>query len=145
MIRLCGKLAGKQLFIRRSRGYAPNPLRLPFPLPPMLAAGAELKNTFCLTRENYAFLSHHIGDMENYETLRSFEEGIAHYEKLFRIQPAHSPATCTQITWRPAMLAPRAEKENLTLVQVQHHHAHLAACLADNGWASHEPVIGLSL
>ena len=54
---------------------------------PLLAAGAELKNTFCLTRDRYAFLSHHIGDLENYETLHSFEEGVAHFERLFRIQP----------------------------------------------------------
>ncbi|MFH1632912.1 MAG: carbamoyltransferase HypF, partial [Chloroflexota bacterium] len=69
--------------LRRSRGYAPDPLQLPFDAPPLLATGAELKNTFCLTRERYAFLSHHIGDMENYETLRSFEDGVAHFERLF--------------------------------------------------------------
>jgi hydrogenase maturation protein HypF len=78
------------------------PLPLPA-VPPLLAAGAELKNTFCLARDRYAFLSHHIGDLENYETLRSFEEGIQHYQRLFRVQPRDaSPVTCTPITWRRA-------------------------------------------
>ena len=62
--------------IRRSRGYSPFPVKLPFEVPPLLATGSELKNTFCLTNRNYAFLSHHIGDMENYETLKSFEQGV---------------------------------------------------------------------
>ena len=73
--------------VRRARGYAPDPILLPLSTAPTLATGAELKNTFCLTREGYAFLSHHIGDLENYETLRSFEEGIRHFERLFRVQP----------------------------------------------------------
>jgi hydrogenase maturation protein HypF len=131
-------------FVRRSRGYAPDPIRLPFTLPPVLAVGAELKNSFCLTRERYAFLSHFIGDMENYETLRSFEEGIAHLERLFRIQP--ETLTCDL---HPDYLAShyaqeRASRENLPLIQVQHHHAHLAACLAENNWTDETPVIGLS-
>jgi len=77
----------KPYLIRRSRGYAPDPSSWLKPVRPILATGAELKNVFCLTRQNYAFVSHHIGDMENFETLRSFEEGILHYERLFRIQP----------------------------------------------------------
>ena len=73
--------------IRRSRGYAPNPIVLPVKIPEILACGAELKNTFALSRENYAFVSHHIGDLENYETLRAFESGIEHFQRLFRIKP----------------------------------------------------------
>ncbi len=74
--------------IRRSRGYAPDAVQLPFTSSTMiLGCGAELKNTFCLTRDAYAFMSHHIGDLENYETLCSFESGIEHYQRLFRIQP----------------------------------------------------------
>ncbi|MCA9936091.1 MAG: carbamoyltransferase HypF, partial [Anaerolineales bacterium] len=76
-----------QLPLRRSRGYAPFPVKLPWDMPPTLAAGAELKNTFCITNGRYAFLSHHIGDMENYETLQSFEQGVAHFERLFRVTP----------------------------------------------------------
>lgn len=129
--------------LRRARGYAPDPIQLPESLPPILAAGAELKNTFCLSREQYAFLSHHIGDLENYETLMSFEKGIKHYENLFRIKPE-----VIAVDMHPNYLATRygtqrANAENIPLVKVQHHHAHLAACLADNGWTSDEPVIGL--
>jgi len=131
--------------LRRARGYAPDPIPLPRELPKVLATGAELKNTFCLTRERYAFLSHHIGDLENYETLRSFEEGVEHYERLFRIKPE---IIATDL--HPDYLATRygvqrATAERLPLIQIQHHHAHLAACLADNGWTSTDPVIGLSM
>ena len=80
-------VASQPYLLRRARGYAPSPLLLPHQFPPLLATGAELKNAFCLTRDRYAFLSHHIGDLENFETLKSFEEGIAHYERMFRIQP----------------------------------------------------------
>ncbi|MEN4042890.1 MAG: carbamoyltransferase HypF [Anaerolineaceae bacterium] len=130
--------------IRRARGYAPDPLLLPSAVPSILAAGAELKNTFCLSRQNYAFLSQHIGDLENYETLASFEEGIRHCERLFRIQPQaiacdlHPDYLATQYARQ------RAEHQRLPLFEIQHHHAHLAACLADNGWSTDEPVIGLS-
>jgi hydrogenase maturation protein HypF len=74
-------------YLRRSRGYAPYPVYLSFETKPTLAVGGELKNTFCLTRDKYAFLSHHIGDMENAETYASFEQGIEHLSRLFRIQP----------------------------------------------------------
>ena len=74
--------------LRRSRGYAPNPIQLPWKnVPQILASGPELKNTFCITNKDYAFLSHHIGDMENYETLQSFQAGIQHFERIFRIEP----------------------------------------------------------
>ncbi len=136
--------AGRPYFFRRARGSAPQPVNLPLEIPSLLAAGAELKNTFCLTRDSYAFLSHHIGDLENLETLQSFEEGIAHYEKLFRITPE-----LIACDLHPDYLASRfahtkADSENLPLIQVQHHHAHLASVLADNGWNTDEPVIGLS-
>jgi hydrogenase maturation protein HypF len=129
--------------LRRARGYAPDPIQLPAPLPSILAAGAELKNTFCLSRDQYAFLSHHIGDLENYETLLSFETGIKHYENLFHVTPQ-----TIAVDLHPNYLATRygiqrASEGNIPLIQVQHHHAHLAACLADNAWNSDEPVIGL--
>jgi hydrogenase maturation protein HypF len=109
--------------LRRARGYAPNPNQLHMDLPPLLATGPELKNTFCLTRENYAFVSHHIGDLENYETLRAFEDGIRHYERLFRIEP-----TAIAYDLHPDYLATRyalkrAEEESLPTIGVQHHHA----------------------
>ncbi len=130
--------------IRRSRGYAPDPIQLPYAIPSILAVGAELKNTFCLTRDDYAFLSHFIGDMENYETLRSFEEGIAHFERLFRIQPGVIASDLHPDYLATRYAVQRATESGLPLVQVQHHHAHLAACLADNHWDTDEPVLGLS-
>jgi hydrogenase maturation protein HypF len=128
------------LYLRRSRGYAPYPVHLPFTTRPTLAVGGELKNTFCLTRARYAFLSHHIGDMENVETYASFEQGVAHLGGLFRVEPELMacdlhPGYFTT-TW-----AQRNAK--IPLVPVQHHHAHIAACLVDNG-LENQPVIGLS-
>jgi len=131
-------------FLRRSRGYAPDPIQLPFDAPPLLATGAELKNTFCLTRERYAFLSHHIGDMQNYETLRSFEDGVAHFERLFRIKPeaiAHDLHP-DYLSTRYALQ--RAERENLPTFAVQHHHAHVAACMAEHGLTGESPLIGVA-
>jgi hydrogenase maturation protein HypF len=137
-------MAGSPVFLRRSRGYAPDPLRLPFAIPPTLGAGAELKNTFCLTRQEYAFVSHHIGDLENYETLQSFEEGIRHYEKLFRIHPERLACDLHPDYLATHYSQERAAAENLPLTLVQHHHAHLAACLAENGWSTKDPAIGLT-
>lgn len=130
-------------FLRRSRGYAPDSIRLPTHVPPILAVGAELKNTFCLTRENYAFLSHHIGDMENLETFQSFEEGIRHFENLFHVQPEVLACDLHPNYLATCYAQERSAQNKLPLVTVQHHHAHLAACLADNGWITSEPVIGL--
>ncbi|HEY3240675.1 MAG TPA: carbamoyltransferase HypF, partial [Acidimicrobiia bacterium] len=79
---------GRELLLRRSRGYAPRPLRLPWVFPrPVLATGAELKSTFCLAKGHHAFVSHHIGDLENYETYASFTEGIEHFCRLFDVAP----------------------------------------------------------
>ena len=79
---------GRETLIRRSRGYAPQPLALSFEVRrPILACGAELKNTFCLAKRDRAFVSHHIGDLENFETLRSFREGIDHFQRIFEIDP----------------------------------------------------------
>ncbi len=130
--------------LRRSRGYAPFPVHLPFDAPTLLATGAELKNTFCITRDRYAFLSHHIGDMENYETLQSFESGVAHFERLFRI---HLQALAYDL--HPNYLATRyalerAEHQGLKAIGVQHHHAHIAACMVENGLRGDRPVIGVA-
>ncbi|MBI3764785.1 MAG: carbamoyltransferase HypF, partial [Chloroflexi bacterium] len=133
---------GAELPNRRSRGYAPFPVKLPFDVPPLVAVGGELKNTFCVARERYAFMSHHIGDMENLETLQSFEAGVAHFERLFRITPeiiAHD--------LHPDYLSTRFAIRNsqpATRIPVQHHHAHIAACLAENGHSGDRPVIGVA-
>jgi hydrogenase maturation protein HypF len=128
--------------IRRSRGYSPFPVKLPFDVPQLLATGSELKNTFCITNGNYAFLSHHIGDMENYETLKSFEQGVEHFEKLFRVKPEAIACDLHPNYLASRYAQERAERENLPLFSIQHHHAHIAACMAENGL--HEPVIGVS-
>jgi len=128
--------------LRRSRGYAPAPVMLPHSVPPILAVGGELKNVFCLARERYAFLSPHIGDMENAETVEAFEEMVEHFERLFHTQPeiiAHD--------LHPGYLGTRWACEHAggrELIAVQHHHAHAAACMADNSLPGDEPVIALA-
>ncbi|MFH1650801.1 MAG: carbamoyltransferase HypF [Chloroflexota bacterium] len=136
-------VAGKPQVLRRARGYAPHPVRLPFPARQVLACGAELKNTFCLTRDEYAFVSQHIGDMENLETLAHFEDTLALYEKLFRIKP-EAVACDLHPDYLPTKYARElAEKTGLPLFSVQHHHAHAVGCLADNG--ARGPAISVSL
>ncbi|TDD66662.1 carbamoyltransferase HypF [Actinomadura darangshiensis] len=128
---------GRTLPVRRSRGYTPEPVPIAAGRP-VLACGAELKNTFCLTRDGRAFVSHHIGDLENHETLRAFEEGIEHFRRLFDIAPeliAYDP--------HPEYLSTKyALDQDLPSAAVQHHHAHIASCLADNGVDG--PVIGVA-
>jgi hydrogenase maturation protein HypF len=130
-------------FCRRARGYAPYPIHLPYQSKQILGCGAEEKNTFCLTRDNYAFVSQHIGDMENMETLEHYVNTIELYQKLFRIKP-EIIACDTHPEYLPTKYAKElAEKERLKLIPIQHHHAHIASCLADNGVKG--PVIGVAL
>jgi hydrogenase maturation protein HypF len=123
--------AGRRVVLRRSRGYVPAPLALPGGTPrPLLACGAELKNTFCVAKGDRAWVSHHIGDLENYETLRSFTEGVEHFERLFAVTPE-----VVVHDLHPEYLSTKyaLEREGVELLGVQHHHAHLAACLAEHG------------
>ena len=127
-----------ELLIRRSRGYVPCSVGLPIPAArPLLACGAEQKSTFCLAREGRAWVGHHIGDLEHYATLSAFREGIEHFERLFAVQPevvAHD--------LHPDYLSSgyALERDGVELVGVQHHHAHLAACLAEHGLEG--PAVG---
>jgi hydrogenase maturation protein HypF len=127
--------------LRRSRGYAPYPVPLPFESVPVFAAGAELKNTFCLARDRNAFMSQHIGDLSNYDALLSYENSVDHLEKLYRVQTeviahdAHPDYAATKYAQR------RAQEANLPTVAVQHHHAHLASCLAEH--KLDQPAIGV--
>ena len=121
------------MMLRRSRGYVPARLTLPVPASaPLLACGAEQKNTFCVARGERAWVSHHIGDLKHVCTLRAYTEGIAHFERLFAVTPEvvvhdrHPGYLSTQYA---------AERHGVALVDVQHHHAHLAACLAEHGLA----------
>jgi hydrogenase maturation protein HypF len=117
------------IYLRRSRGYAPYPVQFPFELKPTLAVGGELKNTFCLARDHYAFLSHHIGDMENAETYESFEQGVQQLSHIFRVEPQ-----VIAFDLHPNYFTTHyAQKLNIPKIAIQHHHAHIAACMADNG------------
>jgi hydrogenase maturation protein HypF len=130
---------------RRSRGYVPFPVRLPWHVDPLLAVGGELKNTFCVTNRNYGFMSHHIGDLQNYETLRSFESGIAHFEGLFRAKPQAIAYDLHPDYLSTRYALQRAASDGIPLMAIQHHHAHVAACMAENGLDGRNRVIGAAL
>ena len=131
---------GVERVLRRSRGFVPRAIDLGMEVAEILACGGELKNTFCLSKGRYAVLSQHIGDMENYETLVFFEETLANLKKLFRVEPRavahdlHPGYLSTQY----ALRVPGLEK-----IGVQHHHAHIASCMAENGLRG--KVIGVAL
>jgi hydrogenase maturation protein HypF len=130
---------GRERVLRRSRGYVPHPVDLGVSLREILACGAELKNTLCLTKGNYAILSQHIGDLENYETLVFFEETLANLKKLFRVEPQAVAYDLhpRYISTRFALGSPLEPK-----IGVQHHHAHIASCMAENHL--HDRVIGVA-
>lgn len=140
IIRMVGRVPRQ---LRRSRGYVPIPVFLPeemSELPSVLAVGAELKNTICITKENRAFLSQHVGDMENLETFDFFRLTISHMESILEIRPkvmAHD--------LHPDYLSSKfgREQDEIPTLAVQHHHAHIVSCLAENGVKG--PVIGLAL
>jgi hydrogenase maturation protein HypF len=138
---VCMVEEGNQL-IRRARGYAPYPIHLPFVSDEVLAVGAELKNTFCATKDNYAFVSQHIGDMENIETLDHFSTTVQLYKRLFRLNPR-----ILACDLHPDYLATRyayeiAEREGVKVIPVQHHHAHIVSCMVENEVT--QPVIGVA-
>ncbi len=132
-----------ELPLRRSRGYAPRPIELPFACPrPLLAVGGQLKVTFALGRDRHAFLSHHLGDLDHYDAFRAFEKDVALYQQLFAITPEllvhdlHPDYVTTSFAQR------QAERSGIDLLAVQHHHAHMASCMAENGLT--EPVLGVA-
>jgi hydrogenase maturation protein HypF len=131
--------AGLPRFFRRSRGYIPVPVFLNKKLPPILACGAELKNTVCLTKENRAFLSQHIGDLENLSTFEFLCMTIEHMKRILDIEPE-----IIAFDLHPDYLSTRYALEQITVdkIQVQHHHAHIVSCIAENRIEG--PVIGLS-
>ncbi len=140
VIRVC---RDAPLPLRRSRGYAPFPVRLPFDVPPVLAAGGELKATFCLAQGRDAYLSQHIGDMETVETLHAFERAVDHLIGLFAITPA-----MVAIDPHPGYLSSRwardwAAARGIPVVPVQHHRAHHAAVMAEHGIAPDDAIIGV--
>lgn len=121
--------AGRERVLRRSRGYVPQAIDLGGPMYDLLACGAELKHTFCLTKDHYAILSQHIGDLENFETLCFFQETLTNLKKLFRAEP-QAVAYDLHPNYRSTQFALSLPIERK--IGVQHHHAHIASCMAEN-------------
>jgi hydrogenase maturation protein HypF len=133
----------KPQIIRRARGYAPSPIHLPYKSRKLLACGGELKNTFCLAQDGYAFISQHIADMENLETLEHFSKTIELYKNIFSIEPEivahdlHPDYLSTNYARDIAKLKPEVK-----VMPIQHHHAHIVSCMVENKVS--EPVIGIA-
>ncbi|MBD2425659.1 carbamoyltransferase HypF [Phormidium sp. FACHB-1136] len=140
---------GQPQILRRARGYAPAPIALPAGfecVPPILALGGELKSTFCLLRPGQAILSQHLGDLENAAAYQGYRQALDLYLNLFEYEPAH-----LVVDAHPEYLSTKlgqdwAERQGIPLTTVQHHHAHIAACMADNGLPLEAPpVLGIAL
>ncbi|OGP50713.1 MAG: carbamoyltransferase HypF [Deltaproteobacteria bacterium RBG_13_43_22] len=134
------KVSGRLRQMRRSRGFVPIPIFLKEPVSPVLACGAELKNTVCLTKDNRAFLSQHIGDLENLETLNFFKLTVNHLKQILQIEPE-----IIAYDLHPDYLSTRyaLEQPGIRSIGIQHHFAHMVGCMAEHGLQ--EKVIGLSL
>jgi hydrogenase maturation protein HypF len=135
---------GRVRVLRRARGHAPSSIRLPTGFeaaPPLLAYGAELKSTFCLLQGSNAILSQHQGDLEDAATFDDYRKNLALYARLFDHEPRALVADRHPEYLSSKLAAERAVTERLPLVLVQHHHAHAAACLAENGWPLHDPPV----
>jgi hydrogenase maturation protein HypF len=131
----------QQIVIRRSRGYVPDPIQLPFSGPSVLACGGDQKNTFCLTRGSQAFLSQHVGDLKEFRTFQFFSEAVADFKTLLAIEPELS-ACDLHPEYRSSRFALGLKGLCHSAVQVQHHHAHVASCMAENRLSG--PVIGVA-
>ena len=138
-------MAGVPRVLRRARGFAPAAIPLPpgfAAAPDLLAAGGELKATFCLVKDGAAILSQHIGDLEDARTFDDYRTGIAHYAALFD----HVPIAIAADLHPEYLSSKYARETGLRLIEVQHHHAHVAACLAENGRPlDAPPVLGIVL
>jgi hydrogenase maturation protein HypF len=142
-------MAGAPRMLRRARGYAPAPIVLPdgfSAAPAILAMGGELKNTFCLLQDGHAVVSHHMGDLEDALTFDDYTRSIEQYRALFEHAP-EAVAVDLHPDYLPSKLGrERAAASGLRLIEVQHHHAHIAACMAENGLGLHAaPVLGVAL
>jgi hydrogenase maturation protein HypF len=141
--------AGTPRLLRRARGYAPGAIALPSGFeatPPILAFGGELKATFCLAKDGQAILSQHQGDLENPATLADYERNLRLYAELFEHRAAVLAADRHPDYLAARLARQSARAQGLPLVEVQHHHAHIASCLAENGRAlDAPPVLGIAL
>jgi hydrogenase maturation protein HypF len=135
-------ISGDNAFFRRSRGYVPHPIILDFKLKEVLALGGELKNTISFSKENYVFLSQYLGDLKSVENLEFFKESITSFKKMFKVKPKiiacdlHPDYLSTQYAEEIKV------KKGLKVVRVQHHHAHIVSCMAENNIK--EKVIGVA-
>jgi hydrogenase maturation protein HypF len=135
-------VAGTVHPVRRSRGYAPVPVTLPFDLVPTLAVGGEIKNTFCLADGSRAWVSQHIGDMGTLETLHAFERTVESFTRMYRVRPE-----VIAVDQHPGYLTRRwgfDHAGDAQVVEVQHHHAHVAALMAEHGLGADDTVVGLA-
>jgi hydrogenase maturation protein HypF len=135
--------------LRRARGYTPTPLPLPVGFeqaPELLAMGAELKNTFCLIKDGNAILSQHIGDLENAITFEDYQNNLALYAQLYQHTPEQVVIDCHPEYLSSKLGKQLAEDKQIDCLEVQHHHAHIAACLAENNYPlAAQPVLGVAL
>jgi hydrogenase maturation protein HypF len=142
-------VAGRPRLLRRARGYAPAPISLPPGFeraPDILAMGGELKATFCLVKDGEAILSQHLGDLEDAATFDDYRKTLTLYERLFDHRPAALVADRHPEYLSSKLARDRARTESLPLIDVQHHHAHVAACMAENGRPlDAPPVLGIVL
>lgn len=135
---------GAELPIRRSRGYAPYPVMMPFAVPPVLAVGGELKATVCLTRDSSAFMSPHIGDVGNLETERAMTRTVVHLQRLFGVRPQCVAADLSP-AYRSSVWAARfAAERGMRVHHVQHHHAHVTSLMAEHGLTGDAPILGVA-
>jgi hydrogenase maturation protein HypF len=136
-------VAGKPLVMRRSRGFVPRPVRLRRPVArPILAVGAQLKNTFCLARGDEATLGPHVGDLDDLETFASFEAAVARLETFLALRPEAIACDLHPLYLSTRYARERAAALGVPLVEVQHHHAHVASAVAEHGLRG--PVLGLA-
>ncbi len=142
-------MAGEPRILRRARGYAPAPMQLPHGFenaPPVLAYGGELKNTFCLLADGKAIISQHIGDLEDAATQADYRHNLQLYETLYEHKPAALVCDLHPEYLSSKLARERSEKTAVRLIETQHHHAHIAACLAENNISLEaKPMIGIAL
>ncbi len=136
-------VAGQESPVRRSRGYTPQPITLAIACPkPILAVGGQLKATFALGRDRHAVMSHHLGDLDHYQAYLAFERDVLLYQQLFAIEPqcivhdVHPDYATTRYARQ------RAQASSIPCLEVQHHHAHMASCMAEHGLTG--PVVGVT-
>jgi len=139
-----GQKKNQQLTLRRARGFAPAPHQLSWKSLPILGVGAELKNTICLTKNDFAVTSSYIGDLQNYETYNAFEMTISHFEHLFKINPQLLVCDLHPDYLSTRYALERSQRTGVKLIQVQHHHAHIASVMAEHRIPVGESVIGLA-